>query len=133
AKTDQDQVVEILRISSRKTGENRRAKAGRQQFPASAGLTRQTSPVYGFMKRSDQEASPTWINREGTPVPGFSQSSSPSRRTSNHRAPARSFFGGFPTPALYCVDRSRRPASETLHDSGHSRDRDRAARFDRLC
>jgi hypothetical protein len=45
----------------------------------------------------------------------------PHRRPNAHRFPAGSFFGGFRTPALYPVDRSRRaPASETLYESGHS-------------
>jgi hypothetical protein len=37
AKTDQHQAIEIPRFQARETGDNRRAKANRQQFPASAG------------------------------------------------------------------------------------------------
>jgi len=43
----------------------------------------------------------------------------PDRRPTAHRFPAGSFFGGFRTPALYPVDRSPGPASETLHETLH--------------
>jgi hypothetical protein len=42
------------------------------------------------------------------------------RRPTAYRCPAGSFFGGFRTPASIPVNHSRRPASETLHDSGLS-------------
>ena len=65
AQTDQHQAVEISGFSVRKTGENRRAKTGRQQFSAPAG-SGQTSPAYGFMKRSGQEINPIRIDWKGT-------------------------------------------------------------------
>jgi len=61
--------IKLLRFLYSRSGkqvENRRAKAGRQQISAPAGLGPNESRIYGFMKRSGQEASPTWINREGT-------------------------------------------------------------------
>src|SRR6516162_8018713 len=46
------------------------------------------------------------------------------RRPTAYRCPAGSFFGGFRTPASIPVNHSRRPASETLHVSGHFLDLD---------
>ena len=55
----------------------------------------------------------------------------PHRRPSAHRFPARSFFGGFPTPAPYTVSIARAgPASETLHESGHPSNCDLTGGFD---
>ena len=53
------------------------------------------------------------------------------RRPSVYRFPAGSFFGGFPTPAPDTGSIARAgPASETLHESGRSRDGDRSAQVD---
>ena len=46
AKKDQDQVVEIPRLRPRITGENRRAKADRQQPFGIGRVPAQTTPVY---------------------------------------------------------------------------------------
>jgi hypothetical protein len=43
AKTDHDQAAEIPGFRARETDDNRRAQAGRQRFPSSAQLPRQTS------------------------------------------------------------------------------------------
>ena len=49
------------------------------------------------------------------------QTSNPHSRPGAHRLPAGYFFGGFRTPALGSAARvNDPPASETLHDSGHS-------------
>ena len=57
----------------------------------------------------------------------------PDRRPTAHRFPAGSFFGGFRTPALYPVDRSPGPASETLHDAGPLLDDGPEARSRAVC
>jgi hypothetical protein len=54
AKRDQDQVVEIPGFPRRKIGDNRKAKADRQRFPASAGL-QGNERAYSFMICSLQE------------------------------------------------------------------------------
>ena len=64
AEKDQDQVVEIPGLPTQKTGGNRRTKADRLQFPASAGL-RANGPKYAFMIRSYQGQPlrhPAWMN-----------------------------------------------------------------------
>ena len=73
---------------------------------------------------------PVAILRKPSPAKAAAPSN-PHRPPSAHRFPARSFFGGFPTPApiLGSIARAR-TASEPLTESGRSRDRDRAARFD---
>ena len=93
--------------------------------PASAGRASRTSSQSGRRVRQQRpvcnhqrlsalsDLRKTIPRKAATPL-------NPHRRPTAHRFPAGSFFGGFRTPALYPVDRSPGPASETLHDSGHS-------------
>jgi hypothetical protein len=52
---DQDQALEIPEFQARETGDNRTAKAGRQQFPASVEALVRTGSTYRFMVCSLQE------------------------------------------------------------------------------
>ena len=73
-----------------------------------AAASLQSSAAFGSQRSSENH-------------PPQSRCPAKSRQTAN-RSPlsAGSFFGGSRTPVLYPVDRSPGPASETLHDSGHS-------------
>ena len=81
--------------------------------PASAGRRSRTSPQSSHRAqqqrpiRNHQRLSALSDLRKT--IPGHSRSApNPHSRPGVHRLPAGSFFGGFRTPALYRVDRSRR-------------------------
>ena len=108
--------------------------------PASAGSRSRTSP------QSDRRVRKQRSNAQSAIISGFQLSAifgkpSPAkaaappnlhRRPSAHCFPARSFFGGFRTPATFTGSTARaRPPSETLTDTGRSRDTDDSPRSTR--
>jgi hypothetical protein len=65
---DHDQVVEISGFQFQKTGDNRKPKADRQQFPASAGLQSQRGRNIDswYVLSKAPVWHPTWINWQGS-------------------------------------------------------------------
>jgi hypothetical protein len=116
----------VVPLQHRFAGTSRsRRCAGFIPAPASAGTASQTSPQSGRRVRQQRPV------RNHQPLSALSDlrktiphqnPPNPHRRPSAHRFPARSFFGGFPTPAPDAGSIARAgPASETLHATGQSR------------
>jgi hypothetical protein len=102
-----------------------RRRAGFIPGPSSAGRASRTGPQ--SRRRAQQQRPigdqqrPSALSDPAKAIPRQSRGSVKSPRPpSAHRFPARSFFGGFPTPAPYTGSIADGPASETLTGSSRS-------------
>jgi len=113
----------VARVAATSTGREDIIFHGLESFRTCAPITVRSIAMQHQSANKSSRAS-TGYRRSGSAIAGL-------RRTSAHRLPARSFFGGFPTPAPYTGSITRGgPVSGTLHERGHSDPADLDGSFD---